>query len=199
MNNVAIFETPVALLGNVFQRSYEGFLGDMYDLLNGVYDDTCVVSGTKEGLSPESLHALKRYAFKNRLNIGELVEEGVFPLPDGQYAYIYCSELIEWRVSSLLEGISEDFRINIKKKSFYDSFFRYISKNLSASASLGSFRDFQRIALDLSKETMHFFGVPYSAWNTEGGKLWRESLNGALAKRYYARRAVRLRRTSFGY
>lgn len=198
MNNVNFFVTPVALLG-IFPNSYEGFLGDMYDLINGIYDDVCFVSGGKNSLPPESIQFLKKYAFKQRIEVEDVVEEAVFPLPDGTYAHIYSNGLIDWRVSSVLDGLSEDFRQNIKKKPFYESFFRYIARNLPDNASLSSFRELQRIALDLSKETMHFFGVPYSAWNTEGGKLWRESLNGALAKRYYARRAVRLRRISFGY
>ncbi len=199
MNNVKFFVTPVALLGGMFPNSYEGFLGDMYDLVNGIYDDVCFVYGGKDSLPLESMRFLKKYAFTQRVKMEDVVEEAAFTLPDGTYAHIYSNGLMDWRVSSVLDGLAEDFRNNIKKKLFYESFFRYISRNVSTSASLGSCRDLQRIALDLSKETMHFFGVPYSAWNTEGGKLWRESLNAALAKRYYARRAVRLRRTSFGY
>ncbi len=198
MNNVKFFITPVALLG-VFPNSYEGFLGDMYELVNGIYDDVCFVYGGKTSLPSESIRFLKKYASMQRLKVEDVVEEAVFPLPDGTYAHIYSNGLMDWRVSSVLEGLSEDFRQNIKKKPFYESFFRYISRNLSISSTIGTFSDLQRIALNLSKDTMHFFGVPYSAWNTEGGKLWRESLNAALAKRYYARRAVRLRQTSFGY
>ncbi len=199
MNNVKFFETPATFFGSIFPNSYEGFLSDMYELITGIYDDVCIVQGEKSDLSKKSVRLLKKYASQNRMSVEDVVEVAVFPLPDGTYAHIYGTDSVDYRVSIVLEDLAEDFRESIKKKTFYDSFFRYISKNLSSRAYSGTFKHCQNNAVDVSKKTMSFFGVPLVAWNSEGGNLWQESLNAALAKKYFSPKAARLRETNFGF
>ncbi len=194
INTPFLTATPAMFLRN----SYKGFLMNALDEVgfSAFHDNLCVVYSNSSG-SPVSIGKadLKAYCKAENYEEDDLTLVCVYPMADGHYAAIYCGEDVEYRILGGFEMAQEEFRSRIKEKAFYNDFFKSIVDWLDTSAASN-----YEVALERVQNTLSFWGIPESAWNTSGGNTWAECFNKHFAKRYYSRKMSRIRaRESFGF
>jgi hypothetical protein len=174
------------------QNSYKGFLMSSFDDASNRYfhDSICCTYVRKDGAMPTTHGevALKRYARKEGCDLNDLELVAVYPMADGKYAGFFCPSDYYCNAMLGLEMAQEDFRNRIKKPGFYENFFKSLVAWFDDKAAMD-----YTIALNRVKDTMAFWGVPSSAWNSIGGHAWLECFNKYYSKRFYSGKQMRLR------